>query len=148
LINFSFAQLQICRTVCPAAAAIQMDAAQLGLASSSLDAIISVEAAFHFYTRIDFLSECARTLRPGGVLCLSDILFPRAGFPFSRTVPQENFLNDRNDYCAILRNAGFDDINIECVTDECWGGFCRGLQRWSQNNPAFDEVQQNWCTKA
>jgi SAM-dependent methyltransferase len=146
-INFSLAQLQICRTVCPAAEVLQMDAARLGLASSSLDAIISVEAALHFHTRVDFLNECARTLRPGGVLCLSDILLSRAGCPLSFTVPEENFLNDRDDYYAILRRAGFKDINIESATDQCWGGFCRSLERWSQNNPAFDEVQRKWWRK-
>jgi MPBQ/MSBQ methyltransferase len=146
-INFSFAQLQIGRTVCPGAEVLQMDASRLGLASSSLDAVISVEAAFHFYTRVDFLNECARTLRPGGVLCLSDILFPRAGFPLSFTVPKENFLKGRDDYYAVLRSAGFTEINIEVATDECWGGFCRGLERWSQSNPAFDEVQREWWQK-
>jgi SAM-dependent methyltransferase len=143
-INFSLAQLQICRTVCPAAEVLQMDAARLGLASCSLDAIISVEAALHFHTRVDFLNECTRTLRPGGVLSLSDILLSRAGCPLSFTVPEENFLKDRDDYYAILRGAGFKDINIESVTDHCWGGFCRNLERWSQDNPAFDEIQRNW----
>jgi MPBQ/MSBQ methyltransferase len=143
-INFSFAQLQTCRSVCPAAEALQMDAARLALAASSLDAIISVEAAFHFYTRVDFLNECFRTLLPGGVVCLSDMLLSRAGFPGSFTVPEENFLNDRDEYNALLRNAGFSGINIECATDECWGGFCRSLERWSQNNSAFDEVQRKW----
>jgi SAM-dependent methyltransferase len=143
-INFSLAQLEICREVCPEAQAVQMDAARLGLASSSLDAIISVEAALHFHTRVDFLNECARTLKPGGILCLSDILLPRAGGPLSWTVPEENFLNDRDEYRAILRNAGFKDIKIECATDQCWGGFCRGLQRWAQSNPEFGDVQRKY----
>jgi SAM-dependent methyltransferase len=143
-INFSLAQLQICRRVCPEAEALQMDAARLGLASSSLNAIISVEAALHFYTRVDFLNECARTLQPGGVLCLSDILLPRAGGPLGFTVPEENFLHDRDAYRAILRNAGFKDIDIESATDQCWGGFCRGLERWSQSNPDFDDTRRKW----
>jgi SAM-dependent methyltransferase len=143
-INFSFAQLEICRKVCPEAQAVQMDAARLGLASSSLDAIISVEAALHFHTRLDFLNECARTLKPGGVLSLSDILLPRTRGPLSRTVPEENFLNDGNEYRAILRNAGFKDIKIESATDQCWGGFCRGLQKWSQTNPEFGDTDREY----
>jgi SAM-dependent methyltransferase len=143
-INFSLAQLQICRKACPEAQAVQMDAARLGLASSSLDAIISVEAAFHFHTRVDFLNECVRTLRPGGVLCLSDILLPLAGGPLSFTVPEENFLNDGDEYRAILRKVGFKDINIESATDQCWGGFCRGLEKWAQSNPEFGDVERKY----
>jgi SAM-dependent methyltransferase len=55
------------------AQAVLADATVLPLADNSADGIISVEAAFHFSSRAAFFAECARILRPGGVLSFSDI---------------------------------------------------------------------------
>jgi SAM-dependent methyltransferase len=60
-----------------AAAPVTGDAAQLPVAAGTIDGIISVEAAFHFRSRADFFAECARVLRPGGVLTISDIAVQR-----------------------------------------------------------------------
>ena len=56
-----------------AAAPVAGDAARLPVAAGTVDGIISVEAAFHFRSRAAFFAECARVLRPGGVLTISDI---------------------------------------------------------------------------
>ncbi len=60
-----------------AAAPVAGDAARLPVATASVDGIISVEAAFHFRSRAAFFAECARVLRPGGVLTMSDIATQR-----------------------------------------------------------------------
>jgi SAM-dependent methyltransferase len=59
------------------AAPVAGDAARLPLAGAAVDGIISVEAAFHFRSRKAFFAECARVLRPGGVLSISDIAVRR-----------------------------------------------------------------------
>jgi SAM-dependent methyltransferase len=56
-----------------AATPVAGDAARLPVAAGTVDGIISVEAAFHFRSRAAFFAECARVLRPGGVLTISDI---------------------------------------------------------------------------
>jgi MPBQ/MSBQ methyltransferase len=59
------------------AAAVAGDAVRLPAADESADGIISVEAAFHFRSRRAFFAQCARVLRPGGVLAMSDISVQR-----------------------------------------------------------------------
>ena len=49
------------------------DATRLPIPDEGADGVISVEAAFHFSSRLAFFRECARVLRTGGVLTLSDV---------------------------------------------------------------------------
>jgi len=80
-----------------------MDAARLAIAAGSVDRIHAIEAAFHFNTRLDFLCEAHRVLRPGGKLALSDILYRRR----FADVPEDNHWIDAGDYQARCASAGF-----------------------------------------
>jgi 2-polyprenyl-3-methyl-5-hydroxy-6-metoxy-1,4-benzoquinol methylase len=48
------------------------DVAQLPLPARSADLIVSIEAVSHYYDVPAFLDQCARVLRPGGRLLISD----------------------------------------------------------------------------
>jgi SAM-dependent methyltransferase len=56
-----------------AALPVAGDATRLPIADGSIDGVISVEAAFHFPSRLAFFRECARVLRPGGIITWSDV---------------------------------------------------------------------------
>jgi SAM-dependent methyltransferase len=55
------------------AVAALADATRMPIADRAVDGVISVEAAFHFPSRLAFFREVRRVLRPGGVLSMSDI---------------------------------------------------------------------------
>src|SRR5579862_7867617 len=67
-LNISESQLRETRRNAPQARLAAMDASQLGIATSTIDVLASVEAALHFPSRRAFLAEAARVLRPGGYL--------------------------------------------------------------------------------
>jgi len=105
-----------------------MDAARTALASSSAEAIVSVEAAFHFDRRQDFFTEARRVLAPGGVLVLSDILFDDVAAIGEWMVPPANLIG-LDAYRELLRQTGFVDVVIEDATSDCWLAYCASLGR-------------------
>ena len=91
-----------------------MDATQLDFPDNHFDAVICVEAAFHFDTRDKFLGEAHRVLKPGGSLVLSDILFRtmfNAVVPFGQ-VPRANLMAGIDEYRTRLAAAGFAAVAV------------------------------------
>lgn len=129
-INISDVQLAEARKRASACEFLQMDAARLTFPDNSFDAVICVEAAFHFDTRQAFLREAFRVLKPGGSLALSDILFRRTPLTGLFHVPAANLLEDIEAYRSLLSAIGYEAIAIEDATDACLKPFCRGLAAW------------------
>jgi MPBQ/MSBQ methyltransferase len=131
-INISAAQVALARENAPGATVLQMDAAKLDFPDNSFDAVLCVEAAFHFDTREAFLREAFRVLKPGGSLALSDILFRGFTAPVSGSlgVPRANLITDIESYSARLGSIGFGEIDVRNATEECLGGFRRNLVAW------------------
>ncbi len=109
------------------ALAIQGDAVHIPLAGSSLDGVISVEAAFHFSSRATFLSEAKRVLRPGGVLTFSDVpaeRMPRGPLELYAGMGQLRVWGLRagaarstRDIVRMVEAAGFYDVRVELCGD-------------------------------
>lgn len=131
-INISDAQVARARENAPGTTVLRMDAAKLDFPDDSFDAVLCVEAAFHFDTRDAFLREAFRVLKPGGSLVLSDILFRGFTAPVADSlgVPKANLVPDIEAYSARLRAIGFSEIGIRDATNECLGGFRRSLVAW------------------
>ena len=95
-----------------------MDAARLEFEPNTFDAILCMEAAFHFRSRQSFLTDVHRVLAPGGRLVMSDLLF-RSGFGLDPHVfPPENGVRSLHQYRELFFDAGFeqDQMSIEQTT--------------------------------
>ena len=131
-INISDFQIRHAHGVLPEVDVARMDAAHLAFADNSFDAIICVEAAFHFDSRDLFLREAFRILRPGGWLVFSDEINPK---PFSWQerygyLPKANHLVGPGDLRQRIERAGFQSVKVTDATDECWRPFRDNLRRF------------------
>jgi MPBQ/MSBQ methyltransferase len=107
--------------------AVATDAARLGIASSSADAVVALESALHFNTRDAFFAEAFRVLRPGGVLTVADMLFHDADAIGAWMVPPANRITGLPEYEKHVRAAGFAVLTSRDVTNVTWKPFCDAM---------------------
>ena len=129
-IDISEEQLVTCRNNCPTANFILMDACDMNLESKHFDLIISVEAAFHFRSRYEFLKQARKLLAPSGRLVMQDVLYKKENElaiaahdsdpdflnPIA-LLPKVNYLAGPTEYQALLYEAGFERNHILDVTE-------------------------------
>ena len=127
-INISETQTRLAARRHPGPRYAVMDATRPALAEAAFDHVLSVEAAFHFASRVDFLRAAHRVLKAGGLLILSDIVFATDAWPGGWSVPAENMVADTGAYAAECEAAGFLVEALEDLTEPAWLGFCRHLK--------------------
>ncbi len=125
-INFSPVQSLHCAGKVAGARFAVMDAARMAIAPGCADRVHSVEAAFHFDSRDDFLGEVRRILRPGGKAIVTDILFRR---PFGFGIPARNIWVGEDEYAARCGRAGLEVEALEDITDRTLKPFCAFVNR-------------------
>ncbi len=131
--NITLAQLRAGRGRLAAAGALPLsaDATRIPLASSSLDGVICVEAAFHFPSRAAFFAEAYRVLRPEGVLTMSDVATQRLPSRPRELVAALSQLRawglgvnaaaSSNEIASLAARAGFVDVRAELLGDRVIG---------------------------
>jgi SAM-dependent methyltransferase len=118
---------------------------------SSFDAVVCVDAAYHFAPRSRFVAEAVRTLRPGGRLALSDlVLHDEArglveaaavrGAARVSLIPRENLLGE-SAYVAELTRAGLDEIRIVRLDAAVLLGFASFIRR---HRRAYGREEGRW----
>jgi MPBQ/MSBQ methyltransferase len=139
-INISSAQLQRSKLNVPSSSFLAMDATALAFGSEAMDAVICVEAAFHFVTRERFLAEVYRVLKPGGHLVLSDILITWWAAQVNRRTPKANWVSSLAEYESIYRQIGFVGVKVIDAKQECWGTFDTHVRRWHRAKIASGQI--------
>jgi ubiquinone/menaquinone biosynthesis C-methylase UbiE len=136
--NVSLWQLRMTRSRGPAAVAT--DAARLGVATGSADAVVALESALHFDTRDQFFAESFRVLRPGGVLSMADMLFRDADVIGPWMVPEANRVRSLAEYEERVRAAGFTSIASVDVTTVTWTPYIEAMGRVFEDQAAVRAI--------
>lgn len=99
---------------------------------ATFDAVVAVDAAYHFEPREAFLRMAARALRPGGRLAWGDLVTHNAAglAPLARAagIPERN-LWDPPRYAAELAAAGFERTETQDLDAQVLDGFSHFVRR-------------------
>jgi ubiquinone/menaquinone biosynthesis C-methylase UbiE len=139
-VNISPTQLVTAKKNAPSCSFGVMDATRLAFKDRSFDAVICVEAAFHFKTREEFLAEALRVLRPRGRLVLSDMILSRWAETHSPAFFLENHIDSAEDYRKILKRVGFSNVVLREALEQTWIPYVFQLVRYLRGKVASGEL--------
>ena len=104
--------------------------------SGSFDAILALDCAYHFNTRLTFLDQSLAKLTPGGRIALADICFDPIAFgswqawsitSFFKLMPKQNMVT-KDEYVSVMEELGYVDVQMQDITEDVFTGFVRFLK--------------------
>jgi SAM-dependent methyltransferase len=161
LVAVNVSHFQLCagrhRLAAARADAVNADATRLPIASGSMSAVISVEAAFHFSSRAAFFAEARRVLGADGVIALSDIVVRRRPRGPSELLAglwtlrfwglRRNAVATADEVAAQIAAAGFADVDVHPCGDVVIDPALRVLGRRFSANTAAPRLHR-WGARA
>ncbi|MGB1388218.1 MAG: SAM-dependent methyltransferase [Paracoccaceae bacterium] len=143
-VNISDAQIATARAAHPDVRFEVMDGTRLNFEENSIDRLISVEAVFHFDTRLQFLQSLRPLMAKGGKVVLTDVLFAEGSDPWDWWVPAANRGLGLSGYEPLCESTGFEVQSIEDITHATWAPFCNALRK-NGSAEAADRIE-NWVS--
>lgn len=143
--NNSEKQVNYAAATYPACQFKTMDATALDFPSNSLDLVVSVEAANHFNTRLDFLKEAYRVLKPNSALCMTDVCYhneTRYAPLYIFDVAQYNYIESITAYEEMLRGIGFTNIVIEDINSKSWQPWINNVCNYAEKRYREKTIDQ------
>jgi ubiquinone/menaquinone biosynthesis C-methylase UbiE len=150
-INISQHQIDYATKTFPDCTFQCMDATRLAFESNSFDLIVSIEAANHFNTRLDFLKEAYRVLKPNSKLCMSDLCLrneTRFDNLYIFDVAEFNYIESIPAYEEMLREIGFNDVVVSDMNAQTWQTWVKRTVEYAEkafrDNAIAEEVYAGW----
>ena len=110
--------------------------------AGSFDAVLCVEAGFHFRSRLAFLQEARRILRPGGTLVMQDVLHSSPTRGADGHPVQAEPIAGCDDYAAIVAEAGFDAVEVQDVTADSGRAFYANFDAFLTESAMHDRFDE------
>ena len=127
-VNISSKQISFLKQIPENVLLKQMDASRLSFRRKSFDLIISVEAVFHFDSRMDFIKRAFDVLKPGGILVFSDIITANTECMKYCSIPRSNAISELSLYNQKITEVGFEILTQKNVTQNSWIRFIQFLK--------------------
>jgi SAM-dependent methyltransferase len=100
-----------------------------GRQTSCFDGVLALDCAYHFHTRLAFIQQTLQALRPGGRIALADICFSVSGcgwLAYLAPLAKGNIVS-KTDYLEQMLQTGFDQVDLEDITEQVFPGFLNFL---------------------